>query len=109
MTKDVGCGGNLFGGNMLAWIDEAAAIYAMEYTGEPRMVTRKFCDMFFDCPVKVGEVIRFIAEPVKEGITSFSFRIKANVNNNNVFSVECVFVCVDENGNKKIIYKFKKE
>ena len=31
MAKDIGIHGNLFGGILMAWIDEAAAAYATEY------------------------------------------------------------------------------
>jgi acyl-CoA thioesterase YciA len=31
MGKDIGIHGNVFGGFMMSWIDEAAAAYATEY------------------------------------------------------------------------------
>jgi len=108
MTKDIGCNDNLFGGNIMQWADECAAIYAMEYTGEPRMVTLKFEEMLFKSPVKVGEIIDFNASALVEGETSFKFHITANVGNRLVLSVDCVFVCVDQLGRKKAIEKFKR-
>ena len=103
MTKDVGMNGNLFGGFMLAWVDEAAAIFAHKRTREPRMVTMKFGEMIFKKPVKVGDIIDFDCdhEEIKE--TSISFIIAAIVNGITVFETDCVFVAVDENGKKKHI------
>jgi len=37
--SDLGFHGNLFGGKLLAWIDAAAAGYAMQLCDTPRMVT----------------------------------------------------------------------
>ena len=37
-TQDVGYHGNLFGGVMLAWLDEAAAAFAAQAADTPRMV-----------------------------------------------------------------------
>jgi acyl-CoA thioesterase YciA len=37
--SDLGFHGNLFGGKLMAWIDAAAAAYAMEFCHNRRMVT----------------------------------------------------------------------
>ena len=39
MAKDIGIHGNLFGGTLMSWIDEAAAAYVTEYCFTPNMVT----------------------------------------------------------------------
>lgn len=103
MTKDLGMNGNLFGGNMLAWMDEAAAIFAHTITGEPRMVTLKFEEIVFKRPVKLGDIVDFHCEPIRVGETSFTFRIYGKVDDTEVFGTVAVFVAVDEIGNKKNI------
>jgi len=103
MTKDVGINGNLFGGNMLAWMDEAAAIYAMTTTGEPNMVSVRFAEIVFRSPVKEGEVLNFYCEKPRQGRTSFTFDISAEVNCEERFRTECTFVAVDDCGCKKAI------
>lgn len=114
MTKDVGCNGNLFGGNMLSAIDEAAAIFAHLYTGEKSMVTVKFSELVFKKPVKVGEIIEFECELIEMGRTSIKFKIEAKrrwgcakmtTDSEVVCSTECVFVAIDENGHSKEIGK----
>ena len=111
MTKDIGCNDNLFGGNILAWLDEAGAIWAKMETGEERMVTVKMGEMVFKKPVKVGQVIEFsVSEEIGRGggrgESSYRFTIHAYVGYDTVASVECVYVCVDENGKKKPIAKW---
>ena len=67
MTRDLGVGGNLFGGTMMAWMDEAAGIYAHVYTSEPRMVTLKYAELLFRYPVRERDRVEIyrplIADP----------------------------------------------
>ena len=51
-TKDMDLPLNLFGGNLLAWVDEAATAYATEYCHTPNMVTLN--EMMFNESVKAG-------------------------------------------------------
>jgi len=52
--------GNVFGGQIMAWIDLCAAICAQRHTGE-MCVTAFVDDLKFKNPVKVGEVVRLAA------------------------------------------------
>ena len=47
-TQDVGYHGNLFGGVMLAWLDEAAAAFAAQVADSPRMVTKHIAGLTFE-------------------------------------------------------------
>jgi acyl-CoA thioesterase YciA len=105
MVKDLGVNGNLFGGFLCQWVDEAAAIHAHQFTGEKRMVTLKFNDMTFKKSIKEGEIIEFYAGKDKIGNTSHTFEIIAMVKDVLVFETTCVFVAVDKNGNKQKIWK----
>jgi len=52
--------GNVFGGQIMAWVDLCAAISAQRFTG--RMCVTAFVDdLKFHHPVKVGEVVRLAA------------------------------------------------
>ena len=51
MTKDIGVHGNLFGGAMLAWLDEAALAYTCQVADSTRMVTRSMSEVIFEKPV----------------------------------------------------------
>jgi acyl-CoA thioesterase YciA len=56
--SDLGFHGNLFGGKLLAWIDAAAAGYAMQLCDTPRMVTISIDKCFFEKPAKEGQLIK---------------------------------------------------
>ncbi len=105
MTKDVGTHGNLFGGNMLAWMDEAAAAFARKYTGEKHLVTIRLSEVIFKVPVKVGELVEFCAMDPKIGRTSITFDLEGKVRSNVVFRTTCTFVALDEDGKPKEIQK----
>jgi acyl-CoA thioesterase YciA len=107
MTKDIGCNDGLFGGIMLEWLDEAGAIEALALTDEPRMVTFKMSEMTFKKPVKVGDIVQFHSNGVKRGNTSITIEIQAKVKLVVVAEVTMTFVCIDENGDKKLIKKFQ--
>lgn len=104
MGKDIGIHGNLFGGIMLAWIDEAAASYAAQICHSPNMVTVKVEEVVFKKPVKVGFQIRIYGAVKHVGNTSLTLRIEAR--KYNVYSQEeslvcttnIVFVRIDESG-----------
>lgn len=102
-VKDVGLNGNLFGGNMLAWMDEIAAIYAMKKTKEQNLVTFRFGEIRFNHPVKVNDIVDFYGEVTHRGKTSISFNLVAQVNSYVVFITDCTFVALDTEGNKKLI------
>jgi len=98
MTKDIGVGGNLFGGVMMAWMDEAAGIFAHEYTGVIRMVTVRYSELVFRCPVRVGDIVVFHAGNAKLGRTSITFDIEGRVGDNLVVTTTCTFVAIDPDG-----------
>ncbi len=103
LNDDVGVYGNMFGGRLLSIMDESAAIFARLYTGEKRIVSRKFSGVEFHSPVKLGEILCVYADNPKHGTTSFSFDIVVIVNETRRFQASCVFVAVDADGRKKTI------
>lgn len=98
MTKDIGVEGNLFGGVMLSWMDEAAAIYAHQYTGMPRVVTLKYTELVFERPVRVGDVVEFYVRNPRMGRSSLTFDIEAHVGEHLVLQTSTTFVAVDNEG-----------
>ena len=77
MTKDVGFHGNLFGGIMLSWLDEAAAGFAAEICESPRMVTVKISEVTFRKPVRPGQIIKIYGELKKIGNSSVTISLEA--------------------------------
>ena len=106
MTKDLGVHGNLFGGFMLSWMDEAAVAMANRICKTPNMVTRKMTEILFEKPVKVGYIINIYGEAISMGTTSIALSMQAR--RYNVYTEEEVVVCttqivfvrIDEDGNK---------
>jgi acyl-CoA thioesterase YciA len=106
MTKDIGVHGNLFGGLMLSWIDEAAVAMSNRLCKTPNMVTRKMTEILFERPVKVGHTINIYGEAVSMGMTSIALDLEARRYNvytekeDVVCTTTIVFVRIDEEGNK---------
>ncbi len=102
-TLDLGVSGNLFGGQLMYWLDEAASVYAIWATGEKRIVTRRISEAFFNKPIHAGELLVFNCVEPRKGKTSFSFKVLVVVGCEIRFQAECTFVAVDEKGKKKLI------
>ena len=104
MKGDIGVHGNLFGGTMLAWLDEAGAAFACEKAQSTHMVTRLMNKVEFSRPVKVGRIVKIYGEVLKMGTTSLSIKFKARSYNphsgrmKSVCSTEMVFVRIDDDG-----------
>lgn len=109
LTKNLGVNGNLFGGDMLAFIDEAAAIYCTQYCKTEAMVTLKMKEVIFKKPVKEGDAIRIYAEMMHVGTTSASVKIEVRVQSaftseeEVVCTTEVIFVRVDKRGRPRPI------
>ncbi|MBZ0265543.1 hypothetical protein K8I28_12835 [bacterium] len=108
MTRDIGTHGNLFGGIMLSWLDEAAAIFARRYAGEKHMVTLRFSELLFREPVHVGEMIEFFALNPRLGRTSITMEIVGRVGVREIVHTTTTFVAVGDDGKPKVIEKSDK-
>jgi acyl-CoA thioesterase YciA len=102
--SDLGFHANLFGGKLLAWLDAAAASYAMQVCDTPRMVTVKIDECVFNKPAREGQLIKIYGDVVKFGNTSVTMYLEARAHNvysgqqTNILSTNIVFVRIDENG-----------
>ena len=66
--EDLNAGNTLFGGQLLKWIDEEAAIYAMCQLNNRRVTTKFMSEIDFISPARTGDVIEIGLEMVKMGI-----------------------------------------
>jgi len=109
MTRDLGVHGNLFGGNMLSWIDEAAGLQAAKICRTPSMVTLKMEEVIFKRPVKVGFIINIYGKITRMGNSSLTLFMEARKHNVRtaeetlVCSTSIVFVRIDKSGNPRPI------
>jgi acyl-CoA thioesterase YciA len=116
--SDLGFHGNLFGGKLLAWMDAAAASYAMQVCDTPRMVTVMIEQCLFKRPAKEGQLIKIYGEVKKLGTTSITIYMEARSHNVYsgaqaiILSTDMKFVRIDENGDpipvsERVKNKFK--
>lgn len=66
--------GNIFGGQIMAWIDLCAAICAQRHSGH-MAVTAFVDDMKFQQPVRVGDVVRLAAKVTAVFRTSMEIEV----------------------------------
>jgi acyl-CoA thioesterase YciA len=103
--SDLGFHGNLFGGKLLAWIDAAAAGYAMQLCDTPRMVTVSIDQCNFEKPARESQLLKIYGKPSKVGNTSVSLYMEARAHNvytgvqSLVLKTNITFVHIDEEGN----------
>ena len=103
-TKDVGTHGNLFGGVMLAWLDEAGAALAAQVADTGRVVTRHISDISFTAPSRPGHIIKIYGTVIKIGTTSVKIALEArrhsvyNGSQKSICDCEMTFVRIDGDG-----------
>ena len=103
-ASQVGYHGNLFGGRMLAWLDEAGVAFACQACDTPRMVTKYISAVTFEKPVRPGQIIKIYGEVLKVGNSSITVRLEArrhsvyNGTQRTVCTIEMVFVRIDGDG-----------
>ena len=116
--QNIGVHGNLFGGVMLAWLDEAGGAFAAQCCDTPRMVTLKLSETVFKKPVRPGHLIKIYGEVLKVGESSVVIRLQArrhspyNGTQKIVCETEITFVRVDGDGEpipitEKVKQKYK--
>tara|TARA_B100000214_G_C23904616_1_gene598221 strand:- start:268 stop:660 length:393 start_codon:yes stop_codon:yes gene_type:complete len=103
-TSNVGFHGNLFGGTMLGWLDEAGAVFACEVCDTPRMVTKAISAVTFERPVRPGQIIKIYGGVLSVGNTSIKINLEArrhsvyNGTQKTVCAIEMTFVRIDGDG-----------
>lgn len=105
MPADLNPANRLFGGQMLKWLDEAAALYAMETLGKHLIVTAKVSEINFKVAIKNGDFIEFDATTKAIGTKSFTVSLSVWIkdihdatNRKEALTCEFVFVTVDKDG-----------
>ena len=101
--SDLGFHDNLFGGKLLAWLDDAGAAMAMEVADTPRMVTVKIDECLFKRPAKEGQLLKIYGKVAEVGNTSLTLYLEARAHNvysgsqSVILSTNIKFVRIDEN------------
>lgn len=92
----------LFGGRLLQWVDEEAAIFAITQIGTTSLVTRHMSEINFLARAERGDLLELVYTVKRFGRTSvtLSCRVKNSVTGAEILTLDSiVFVSVDESGN----------
>ena len=98
--------GFVFGGQLLAWVDEASWIAASLDYPHCQFVTVAMDTVEFHHSVRDGTILRISCERDHEGNTSATYSVKVydqRVGNSPIFSTRVTFVSVDDEGRKRPI------
>lgn len=107
ITEDLNQYGNLFGGRLLSWVDEASFIAATMEFPECKFVTIGMDKVEFRHAVHNGAIIIIRSTRVKVGRTSVRYLVQVFKNqcseDHVIFETTVTFVNVGENGEKREI------
>ena len=93
--------GTLFGGQLLKWIDEEAAIFAMCQLDSKNIVTKIISEVNFIKTASLGDVIEIGLDVVKFGVTSITLScdVRNKDTKESIIKIDqIVFVLLDEKG-----------
>ncbi|HEV2064175.1 MAG TPA: acyl-CoA thioesterase [Thermoanaerobaculia bacterium] len=103
MPKDTNAHGTIFGGVILSYIDQAAAVEAKRH-GAAFIVTVAMREVVFHQPVNVGDLVSFYTRLVRIGRTSITVAVEVFSqpgeglgNRLRVTEAEVTFVNLDKN------------
>jgi len=99
--EDLNPNGTLFGGSLLRWIDEEAAIYAICQLGNQRVVTKFMSEINFVSSARQGDIIELGMTATHFGRTSITLRceVRNKITRRPILTIEkMVFVNLDETG-----------
>ena len=72
LPSDLNYSNSLFGGRVLQWIDEEAAMYAICQLETTSLVTKHISEVSFESPAMKGDIVEFGLQTKKVGKTSIT-------------------------------------
>lgn len=102
--QDLNPNRTLFGGRLLEWIDEEAALYAIIQLENPRTVTKYMSEIDFKSSAREGDIIEIGMDVVKFGKASLTLRceVRNKMTRDTIIVVDkIVMVSLDEEGMAK--------
>ncbi len=102
--EDLNPNGTLFGGKLLAWIDEELALYSIIQLENRKIVTKHMSEINFRSSARQGDIIEIGIEAVRFGNTSIT--LKCEVRNimtlDTIITIDSItMVSLDEEGKPK--------
>lgn len=99
--EDLNPNATLFGGRLLEWIDEEAALYSIIQLENPRVVTKFISEINFKSSAKQGDIIEIGLASIDFGHTSLTLRceVRNKMTREIIISLEkIIMVALGENG-----------
>ncbi|MEG0851412.1 acyl-CoA thioesterase [Flavobacterium plurextorum] len=99
--EDLNPNGTLFGGKLLAWIDEELALYTIIQLENPRVVTKHMSEINFRSSARQGDIVEIGIDVVKFGNTSVVLKcaVRNMMTRETIITIdETTMVNLDENG-----------
>lgn len=99
--EDLNANGTLFGGSLLRWIDEEAAIYAILQLGNYRVVTKLISEINFESSALQGDLVEMGLAATHFGRTSLTMRavVRNMITRKRILTIEkIVFVSLGDDG-----------
>ena len=110
--EDLNPNETLFGGRLLEWIDEEAALYAIIQLENPRTVTKFLSEINFRSSAKKGDIIEIGLDIIGFGNTSLTLccEVRNKMTREVIISIDRItMVALDENGKPTAHGKTEKE
>lgn len=99
--EDLNPNKSLFGGKLLAWIDEEAALYSIIQLENPHVVTKYMSEINFMSSAQQGDIVEIGIEVIKFGNTSLELKAEARnkMTRNTIITVDkIIMVNLGEDG-----------
>lgn len=99
--EDLNPNGTLFGGRLLAWIDEEAALYTVVQLENNKIVTKYVSEINFMSSAKQGDIVEIGMEVTKFGKSSITLKCEARnkMTRETILTVDnIIMVNLDANG-----------
>lgn len=99
--EDLNAHNTLFGGRLMAWIDEEAAIYTTIQLGTNAVVTKYISEINFVNSARQGDIVELGIKAVRFGRTSLTLtcEVRNKITQKTILTIDkIVFVAVDEDG-----------
>lgn len=99
--EDLNPNGTLFGGSLLRWIDEEAAVYVIDRLDNSQVVTKYMSEINFVSSARQGDVIELGISAIAMGRTSITLRceVRNMISHKSILTIDqIVFVNVDDQG-----------
>lgn len=99
--EDLNPNGTLFGGKLLAWIDEEVALYTIIQLENSKIVTKFISEINFMSSAKQGDIVEIGMEVINFGRSSITIKceVRNKMTHETILTVDnIIMVNLDKNG-----------